>query len=345
MTASTDRRPGDDGYALTMCYDNLRPAADAADDGLEMAPIAHIAGTAELRHLAKHPLVASFLFLKWYRLTPAFYLNFVCFAAFCVSLIAYILCQNGAVPASLRPLLAVLVAGGTVYVLLRELGKLTVAPAYFVRNASAYLSLALVLLAGTLLADEATADGVPETWRRTVAAVAILLAVDEFFVLLGSLPVMSFSTHLVMLLTVARSFLRSLLLYAIMLVAFALCFCTLLGRDATSSAAVDDGADGDGDDDRFNQFESPGLAIVKTVVMLTGEFDAGSIGFANNCLSYLVFVVFVFLVSTVLFNLLNGLAVNDTQAIKADAELTNLIYRAEQLAKYERILGQGAGGW
>lgn len=47
--------------------------------------------------------------------------------------------------------------------------------------------------------------------------------------------------------------------------------------------------------------------------MLTGEFDASNIHFKQNAASYVLFVIFVFLISTVLNNLLNGLAVSDTQ--------------------------------
>lgn len=188
-----------------------------------------------------------------------------------------------------------------------------------------------------------------ESTRKTVAAFTILLAVSEFFLLTGSLPVLSFSTHLVMLKTVAKSFLKGLLLYSIILVAFALCFYTLLGDsnaggggDAATTTGVvesDDIAD-------FNNFVHPGVAIVKAVVMLTGEFDASNVHFKQNYASYVLFVVFVLLISTVLSNLLNGLAVSDTQAIKSEAELMNFIYRAELMARYEKILlGKGENVW
>lgn len=53
--------------------------------------------------------------------------------------------------------------------------------------------------------------------------------------------------------------------------------------------------------------------FLQAVVMLTGEFDASNIHFKQNATSYVLFVIFVFLISTVLNNLLNGLAVSDTQ--------------------------------
>lgn len=83
-----------------------------------------------------------------------------------------------------------------------------------------------------------------------------------------------------------------------------------------------------------------------SVVMLTGEFDASDIKFNKNVYSYAIFLIFVFMISTVLFNLLNGLAVSDTQAIKSEAELMNFIYRAELMSRYEKILlGKGESDW
>ncbi len=55
--------------------------------------------------------------------------------------------------------------------------------------------------------------------------------------------------------------------------------------------------------------------------MLTGEFDASNIHFQQNATSYVLFVIFVFLISTVLNNLLNGLAVSDTQV----SETSNIL--------------------
>lgn len=106
---STDRRPSDEKYELSMRFANFVPAsgagsADTAGVGRhaqkysnnEMTPIAHIVGDRELKHLAKHPLIASYLFVKWQRMSPAFYLNFGCFAVFWAALIAFIVGQNGA---------------------------------------------------------------------------------------------------------------------------------------------------------------------------------------------------------------------------------------------------------
>lgn len=208
-----------------------------------------------------------------------------------------------------------------------------------------------------------------EECRRTVSAIAILLALTQFFVMLGSLPVISMSMHLVMLLTVARNFIKSLMLYSIILVAFALCFFTLFSRDEHGQRRITDvdravfdrftdmfrpevihvtsepdATDADDINHKFTNFVSPSWAIFKTLMMLTGEVDTANIQFSYN-FSYVVFIVFIILVTMVMSNLLTGLAVSDTQAIQSDAELTYWIYKARQLMIYEKTLGRDQIGW
>jgi hypothetical protein len=63
--------------------------------------------------------------------------------------------------------------------------------------------------------------------------------------------------------------------------------------------------------DRPNpSFYHPGIAIIKTFVMLTGEFEFGNLEL-HNYTNYVIFVLFVFLITIVLFNLLNALAVSE----------------------------------
>lgn len=380
---ANNRRPGDADYEIIFEYDNLVPVRKSKDNNIavvkesadEMVPIALMAKSKELKHLVKHPLIASFLFLKWYRLAKLFYLNFVLYSAYCLAMILYLMfCYGVHEPTKLDSfsiILRIIIVCGSVYILLRELAQIVMSPKVYVRNCENYLELLLIAMTIVVLFGNSIID-INNTTKRTIAAFTILIAISEFFLLTGSLPILSFSTHLVMLKTVTKSFMKSLLLYSIILIAFALCFYTLLSSDETSvntapsntlhssasSATTSESnnkakrtaEDEDGKEpeevDEFNNFIYPGISLLKTVVMLTGEFDASSINFHNNPSSYIIFVMFVFLISTVLFNLLNGLAVSDTQEIKNEAELMNFIHRAEIISRYERILiGNGDTDW
>lgn len=67
--------------------------------------------------------------------------------------------------------------------------------------------------------------------------------------------------------------------------------------------------------------------IFKTIVMMTGELDADDLHFRYGS-SYVIFVIFIFIVPIIFVNLLNGLAIGDIQMIQEHAEF---MYRKAQL--------------
>ncbi|GJQ64922.1 putative ion transport protein [Trypoxylus dichotomus] len=142
------------------------------------------------------------------------------------------------------------------------------------------------------------------------------------------------STYMIMLRTVAKNFLFFLLWYAILIFAFALGFYVLYNKNGseqnfTNSTNVED------DNQPF--FDELGLTVIKTIVMLTGEFDASSINF-NTFWNRIIFLLFVFLNSIVLFNLLNGLAISDIQHIKSEAEILGYAERVSYIVYFESII-------
>lgn len=142
--------------------------------------------------------------------------------------------------------------------------QFVISPRVYVKTFENWMEVALIVMTVIVLTSD---ENYKDTTRRTFAAITILLAVCEFFILTGSLPVLSFSTHLVMLKTVSKSFLKSLMLYSIILIAFALCFYTLLGTDGQDGGKAKDAApanDEPEEEGEFNEFIHPGLAIIKT---------------------------------------------------------------------------------
>jgi hypothetical protein len=73
--------------------------------------------------------------------------------------------------------------------------------------------------------------------------------------------------------------------------------------------------------------------------MMIGEFDASDMSFDDG--SYFVFLFFVFMMTLVLMNLLNGLAVSDTQAIKNDAELVAYKSKVKLVYHFESVVFGG----
>jgi hypothetical protein len=83
-------------------------------------------------------------------------------------------------------------------------------------------------------------------------------------------------------------------------------------------------------------FSNPLLSLLKTVVMLTGEFKVTNLSFETvSFTSHVIFLLFVVLMAIISLNLLNGLAVSDTHVIRTNAEKLSLMARARLMSKIE----------
>jgi hypothetical protein len=289
----------------------------------EMQPFEHIYETPSLNHLIEHPLVLSFIFFKWFRLRFFFLLNFSLYSIHCISLFSYLTFFYGhdaresgwsLLPASMSGLewgLWCIALFTNVLLLVRELLQFLGSPliykeAFFENMYEIYLALYVLLFLFYKIEDD--------TLRRTQVSVIILSSAAEWTFLLGKLPYLSLSTHLVMLRKVARNFMRIFLLYSIIFVAFAITFYTSFGSYGVHKPKkVNTTCSCDEKEVTINDFPTVWLALMKTSLMMVGEFDLSDIKFERSAFSYVPFVFFLILMTIVMMNLLNGLAVSDIQ--------------------------------
>ncbi|KOX77755.1 Transient receptor potential cation channel protein painless [Melipona quadrifasciata] len=314
-------------YKCLMPHDNYSIVKNKINQGKrEMDVFQYIASNSGLKHILKHPLLSSFLYLKWHRIRYILYLNFAFYILFYLLLNTYILQityvatdsqisanSSKSVDKDMKEsisiyVLRVLTGIATALLAFREILQLFSSPCHYVSSLENLIEIALIVLGFIILNNAST----------QVAAITILLSAWEMVILIGKHPRMS--TGIEMFKTVSLNFVRFLLLYAFLILAFAFAFFTLFK----------DGSD--------SNFPDPGHSLFKTIIMLTGEFDANDIPFVSHpILSHLVFILFVFLIAIVLFNLLNGLAVSDTAEILGKAELIGLISRIRVLAYIENL--------
>lgn len=316
---------GDDMIVLN--FENLiSPSDDYPND---MEAIKFISNSSELRHLLEHPLIASFLFLKWHRLALLLYVDFVCY--FLLSLLTGCVSMYYVTDAAghMTKMCAFTLVF-CIYVAARRLLQIIFCSPHYRQSRDNYVNSVLTVLIVVFLVLFVIA--VPLHFHTaTLAAICIVLITYEFFTLAGTF--WHFSIYSEMFIAVAKSSIKSLQLYAIFLPAFSLLFYILL-RDGTEPNDAPD----------FNKFPTLTASMVKTIVMSAGEFDVANIDFDLNAFGVYVFVGFVFLISTVFMNLLNGLAVSDTQKIQSKAELTSFIRRCQVLTRYENALSR-KGHW
>ncbi|XP_058800555.1 transient receptor potential cation channel protein painless isoform X2 [Phymastichus coffea] len=346
--SSTNERTEE--YEIVMDYRNLVPhdtecgavedrferrrRSSRARPGLcsETEALLYVAESKSLRHLLKHPLLASFLYLKYLRIRHVLYVNFLLYFVFYCLLVAYIYVitsdapepQAGADNASdatasaesledrwqSHPVLSALVALSLTYLVVRESLQLLSGPVGYLLNPENWLELGLVGMTLALLLGAG----------REIGALAILLSTWELVILMSQHPRMA--TDIEMFKTVTVNFTKFLFLYVFLILAFAWAFYVLFKGD--------------------DNFPHPLGSLFKTIVMLTGEFDSGELQFGlYPVLSRLVFIGFIFLIVIILLNLLNGLAVNDTAEILSEAELVTLVSRARLVAYAERMVVGG----
>lgn len=306
----------------------------------ETDPLLYMSEIPELRPLLKHPVLTSFLHLKWFTIKRYYKVNLAFYMGFWALLTMYTLLtfkmgvQNNnlsptqdnvtefspdKIPFSNNPEtnLWVLVMGFLIALTFRELFQLVSSPIAYITSLENWLEISLLILTSILLLCEMSCV----SYRNQISAIVILLSWGELILLVGRHPALA--THLEMFKRVTKNFLKFLVWYSILIVAFALSFYMLFRNDA--------------DDD--NKFNDPSSATFKTIVMLTGEFDTfGSLPFSlHPVISHALFLLFIFLIAIVLVNLLNGLAVSDTQAIRADAEIVAHVSRVKLINYFETM--------
>lgn len=301
----------------------------------EMYPLHYISKSQDLRPLLTHPVLLSFLHLKWNHIRVFFYTNLIFYAAFVSLLTFHILrdcsAQNANISSpqiTIQPttkhvgiewlLLSILLAG----LMLREMFQMVMSPKRYFCGFENCLELLLIVFTLIILTKECG-----EHCVRPIDAVAILLAWTELFLHIGHIHMLS--TYNEMMRRVLCNYLQFLVWDVFLIIAFALGFYILFQDSITSRE----------NDSEDNFFQQPFMSLFRTLIMLMGEFDISSVPFyLVPGLSYVIFIFFVFLVPLVMVNLLNGLAVSDTQAIKNDAELVSIESMIETIFYFETML-------
>uniref|UniRef100_A0A182FVE6 Ion transport domain-containing protein n=1 Tax=Anopheles albimanus TaxID=7167 RepID=A0A182FVE6_ANOAL len=199
---------------------------------IEMLPILRLSQSLDKKHLLQHPVILIILLQKWSKLKYFFYANLLLCAAFSVLFILYVTLFYGRYDASscwysatYTSLIVLIVCMGV-----RELLQLCLNVKEYIKSVENYVEITLIVGSGYVLYLDYRNDG-----QTAVPALIAILPALNLTLLVGSLPILSLSTHMVMLKTVAKNFFECFLLYAIILVTFAASFYTLF-RETNSKA-------------------------------------------------------------------------------------------------------------
>lgn len=287
--ATTIAMPKSPEHVKILC-ENIEQYAE------EIKPLKKIAEYPELRHFIAHPTIASFILLKWNKLSFLVYINILMILFFMLSFIPFIvLCQT--VPEEERSgdysyiFFKVLCFISLSLLAVREVTQCMLSFKRYFGNISNWIDIVLFSSSFTILLFESQ---IPNHVSRLLRTCIILLAAAEYFNLLGMVPIMSVSIHTKMYKRVCLTFVKSLTFYSMMIIAFALSFYTLQGdkflkdiiklnREGRDNSTNDIPVTNATRDERFNNFNTVGSSIIKSFVMLTGELETSFVSWDFIC--------------------------------------------------------------
>lgn len=185
----------------------------------------------------------------------------------------------------------------------------------------------------------------PEYFKKIQASMILIMAAQSIQ-LIATVSLLSMSLHMAIFKRVCLTFVKTISLYLILIIAFAMSFYTLndsaekkaseMEKLKLAGGVMNDGEPKKADDDDEDSFSNPFISIITTVRMMLSDFDKIKID-SDDIFQGIIFLLFVTLITVVLFNLLNALAISDTTEILKDAELVDIKKRISILYAYEQI--------
>ena len=296
-------------------------------EGVETEVLVAMARSPDHRAHLKHPVITSFLALKWSQISIWYNVNIGFIFLLVAILTSYIFANYAGLSLNVAPpgcpsnrnisnagdpdqphgndtALRVLSIVFLFMLICRELLQFLVNPLKHLRSFENLLEVILIILIGVLLFHGAPGCHLAE--KRELSSAIILISWFELLVMLGRHPTWHrCNIYSTMFFRVLATFLTFLLWYSLFIIAFGFGFFILLHSDTPPNS----------EDDKPKFFDNLGLALVKTFSMFVGELEFSEVPFqVSPRFSYLFFLAFVFLMVVVLMNLLNGLAVSWAEA-------------------------------
>ncbi|XP_014673121.1 PREDICTED: transient receptor potential cation channel subfamily A member 1 homolog [Priapulus caudatus] len=167
--------------------------------------------------------------------------------------------------------------------------------------------------------------GIREDWQWQLGAIAIFLAWIDLILFIQKVP--QFGIYVVMFTWIFSTFCHFFVVFFLFIVAFALAFYVLLQNQLP--------------------FRDPWNSILKTTIMMIGEFEYDALFNSGSTdegqivhyeITYVIFVIFIMIMTILIMNLLVGLAVDDIKEVQNNAVLRRLAMQVELTLGVENLL-------
>ncbi|XP_066967815.1 transient receptor potential channel pyrexia-like isoform X2 [Macrobrachium rosenbergii] len=318
-------------YSITFDYSCL---ISSNKRNIQSSIISEMADT-PLETLIKHPLVESFLHIKWSRIRGAFYLKVFQYFIYLMIHSVFIMMTFGPTPKdwSKDPfsLMIFRILHGT-FLAIVALPEIVMTIANFKRYlthwetytkvAALASSIVVVCTVSGKIVDDVTLNKVNATVsvKRMFASLSIVLGWIELMMLLGRFPTLG--AYILMVTKVGKSIFKFLFAFLSVLIGFTLGFHVLFQR--------------------LPIFADFNLSFVKVLMMLKGEISYSQFvnqkGSPFNIYPQILMSVFLFLVVIIMSNLLTGLAVKGVPDLKRQGKIKRLIKQSSYLVAFEKLL-------
>ncbi|XP_076164401.1 transient receptor potential channel pyrexia-like isoform X2 [Ptiloglossa arizonensis] len=268
------------------------------------------------KHMLKHPLCESFLYLKWLRIRKFFLLSLIFHSIFVAFFTAYIAVTYFWNVEEFQNILFWPVLIFTVTLACKEIFQIVHGIWCYIKRWENWLQWSVILISSIVLIMPT------QDWQHHVAALGILLIWIELMMVVGRFPM--FGLYIQMFTQVSINFFKFLGAYICLIIGFSFGFSVLHKN--------------------YKSFTNPLIGLLKTIVMLSGELEFEDVFFDEDApilysgTAHLMLLSFVILVTVILTNLMMGLAVSDIQELRRCARLDRLVRRAELVAHLESML-------
>ncbi|KAK3088028.1 hypothetical protein FSP39_013681 [Pinctada imbricata] len=312
--------------------------------------------TSSRENLLAHPLVSALLRHKWSSFGRAFYyINFLIYAIFLVFLTGYMLttmpphkyyvslgvsssnvsetevCKMASDSPQINQDLFAKIGKFVIIVLsvwnlIKEVMQMYQARLNYlaVENLTEWLTYISALL---LVIDPYSCQrdsGYRFNWQWSLGAMSIFLGWVILVLFLQKFP--RFGIYVVMFKDILNTFIQFFLVFVLFIVAFGFGFYSLLQNQ--------------------DPFATPWESLIKTTVMMIGEYDYADVFYSDSddfkdhhpVMTFLMFIVFMIVMSIIIMNLLVGLAVDDIKAVQEKAALRRMAMQVDLALDVEKVV-------
>jgi len=180
-----------------------------------------------------------------------------------------------------------------------------------------------------------TTDQRYESNFRYLRALFFLVLAAQCFILIAR--VSKLSLQLEIFKKVCKTFLKFLLVYSMLIFAFAMAFYTLYNNRDSEKKNEEQTTSSSKNEDDDKSFDNILISTITVIRMMLADFESMKLN-PDSHLDIIIFLSFILLISVILINLLNALAINDTNEIMKFAEIVDVKKRISMINSCEKIL-------